>query len=261
MKHILKKLIYLIPLLFVAGMVGAYSDPSAGAPNSNTAGPITISAIDQIKPGPLTVGTFQARGNGWLQQSSFASGLVRGGLPADVNSTLVFGDDTIDIGGNSVPHNTNLDFSKNVSVAGTIQSDSLRGNGESRVCADVNGKFYRCNDQSGTSRIHLSLTYNHDDSRRDAACAYVRVKNLSTNQEYLVDAMQDQGGGGSSCSPVSTLGYVDAPSGSYTVTSVDIRPSLGATNCSVTYESGAPFTVGTNFQLTSSNLYLTGSCS
>src|ERR1700744_5978848 len=94
MKQHLKKLLILIPLVFVAGAAfAAYSfvGPTAAPTSNNTDAPLDISSTNQIKNGGLAVGTFQARsGSDFAQQSQF-TGLVNGGTAGSTNSTITIG--------------------------------------------------------------------------------------------------------------------------------------------------------------------------
>ena len=116
---------------------GTYTPPSGVAPANNTDIPITVGSQDQDKRAGLSVETFNARGNGWLKGQTFIQGNIRGGLPTDVDSQVVFGDSS---------HDVTVEVKSNVDAEGYLQSASLADHPEASadVCADSNGKLILC---------------------------------------------------------------------------------------------------------------------
>ncbi|HTH93121.1 MAG TPA: hypothetical protein VL576_01390 [Candidatus Paceibacterota bacterium] len=145
MKQHLKKLLILIPLVLIAtGVFAAYTfvAPTSAPTANNTAGPLDISANNQVKNGGLAVNTFQSRtGSQFAQQTQF-TGLVNGGTAGSTNSTITLGNAS-DV--------TSINETGNVAVANYYQSDSLKtGGGNKPICADSNGVFSLCGTSGST---------------------------------------------------------------------------------------------------------------
>lgn len=242
----LKPLILTLPLLFIAGVVGAYTPPNGAAPTENTPAPIMINTTPQVKSGNLTVTTFQGRGNSWLQQRSFMNGLVRGGTTTDIISTVTFGSDT---------HSVNVEFTRDVYVDGYISSEGLSGVDESRVCTDATGTLYRCTVATtpGTGTIALSLFTSDDDNpNNDAYYSEMVVRNTTTQQDYMVDISQTETGD-VLIPEVTTTGSTSVPYGPYQVHSFVGQGYKGSTVCTLTPPVGSVFTIS------STNTSFTGS--
>ncbi len=139
MKKIASQLLLLIPLVLFAGAVAAYNAPTSSAPNNNTDAPIDITSTAQVKNGGLSVGVFQAGnagGGALLNQQSMFHGMIRGGTPTDVNSSISFG---------TVANAVNVAVNGLMTATGTVQSDSLKTpTGQQRVCGSSDGTFYLC---------------------------------------------------------------------------------------------------------------------
>ncbi len=141
-------IILTIVLALIAAGAYAYTNPTATAPGGNTDEPIDIGCTYgvnnpctgvQVKNGGLSVGTFQSRYSARFRQKLYLTGLVRGGHPADTNSTVQFGG--VWGGANFA---TVVNVTKEVTVDGTIKVERLGGTGTSNVCAGMDGTFVRC---------------------------------------------------------------------------------------------------------------------
>jgi hypothetical protein len=139
MKKHLSKLFIIIPLLLVGGAaMAAYTfvGPISGPTANNTDAPLDVSATNQIKNGGLSVATFEARGNAYFDQSTYFSGMIRGGTVANNAPNVSFG---------STAAPANVVQTGNMFLSGTYQSDTLKtGGGLKPLCADSAGKFFIC---------------------------------------------------------------------------------------------------------------------
>ncbi|MDB5188780.1 MAG: hypothetical protein JWM92_378 [Candidatus Nomurabacteria bacterium] len=161
MKHHFKKLLILIPLVFIGGLaLAAYSftAPTSGPSANNTDSPLDTSSTDQIKNGNLAVNTFQSAAGAYFAQQVSLTGMVRGGTPSDASSTVSFGDSG---------HAVSVSNIGNTGIAGNYQSDSLKTSGGTKpLCADTHGTLYICNTTppTNTAPIYLSSFSSFDPS-------------------------------------------------------------------------------------------------
>lgn len=139
MKNHLKQFLIVIPLLLIAGASFAaytFTGPTAAPTANNTEAPLDITGTDQVKNGGLSVNTFQSRSAADFAQQVTFKGLVNGGTVTKAASTISFGDSS---------HKVSVNNTGNATVAGTLQSDSLKtGGGNKPVCADADGTIYIC---------------------------------------------------------------------------------------------------------------------
>ena len=97
--------------------------------------PINTGSVDQTRNGDLHVGTFMAESNAQFDQNLFLAGVVRGGTPSDVNSTVSFGGtDTVNIVGTG-----------GINATSYLRSDLLANNNSKEVCATPEGVLVLCN--------------------------------------------------------------------------------------------------------------------
>lgn len=141
MKLIQYRLIALGLMLGIAGAVSAYTPPTTGAFGANTDAPINTSALNQDKAGGFSTTTFHVRGNALFNQETFAGGIVTGGnIQSDGSNTVAIGNST---------YGVSTAINGSISTLGTIQSNSLlSGGGKKPVCANADGTFFLCGDQS-----------------------------------------------------------------------------------------------------------------
>ncbi len=131
-------------LVFAIGLSYAYaawSEPTASAPGDNIDIPVNNGPISQIKSSNLSVGAFLVTQNAQFDQVTLAGGVVRGGTPSDVTSTVNFG-------GNDAGTMRTVTVQANggMRVQGTLRTQALSNTASLRnpVCADTLGNLVKC---------------------------------------------------------------------------------------------------------------------
>jgi hypothetical protein len=173
----------LIAFFALAGVSGAYTIPSQTAPGGNTLEPFNVGVVDHVKPAGLSVNTFTARANALFSQKVTFDGLIRGGIPTDVNSV-------INIGGTS----TGTTYNVAVQAEGTLRANLLHAStlthtgGDQQICSDANGNIILCLNQytSGTPSIQEVHGYSYSgngNSFPDTVLCNVRLTSASSNDE------------------------------------------------------------------------------
>ena len=151
-----------ITTVVFAGMLGvttsAYENPTASAPGNNTDGPINIGPTNQVKDGSLGVNAFVARNNALFNDKVRIDGLVRGGVPANVTSTVTVGSTTEAVGMKTVGTlHTELGFKVGALAHG--------GSDLKPICADADGILHICG-KGLPSLIETSNTLNNSQNLR-----------------------------------------------------------------------------------------------
>lgn len=140
----LKYIIFGLVLAFgITAFAGTWANPTTAAPGNNAAVPIHTGPT-QIKSstsctagncGGLSVGTFSVAKNAEFDQDVYFKGIIRGGTPADTNSTVKFGDDS---------HVVSAAINGNASVVGALKSSGVANSGNAALCGGVDGAIKVC---------------------------------------------------------------------------------------------------------------------
>ncbi|HWC57504.1 MAG TPA: hypothetical protein VG621_00930 [Candidatus Paceibacterota bacterium] len=154
MKRTLRQLVILIPLLFLAGGVAAYTSPTSAPTGNNTNEPIEVSAASQVKPAGLGVNAFLDQGDGWFQGQTFVNGIIRGGSAIDANP-----DSQVYVGTDD--NKASLSLNNTLTNTGTVQSNSLvsTSGSTSEVCADASGTLVLCSGVVSQPTVTISASY------------------------------------------------------------------------------------------------------
>ncbi len=130
----LKYLAFALVLAFATAALAQWSTPGAAAPSANIAAPVHVGPY-QTKDSGLSVNGFAAWQNSAFNQHLTLEGIVRGGVPSDTTSTVVFG-------AASTP--TNILVSGNVATNSYMQSQSVANTSSKTLCADAMGIIFTC---------------------------------------------------------------------------------------------------------------------
>lgn len=145
MKKLIAQLLLTVPVCVLLATVSstAYTAPLFGpGGDSGEHMPVTIGATDQDKKGGLSVHAFVASSGAQFDQDVSFVGMIRGGTPSDVNSTVTFGNTSASVG---------VKIAGLTAIDGKFQSDALKtGGGEKPLCAKADGTIYLCGSTNTT---------------------------------------------------------------------------------------------------------------
>ncbi len=204
------------------GLNGLYSGPSASFPGSNTAFPINVGTLDQVKDGGLSLGgPFIAAANAQIDGSAIFHGVIRGGLPGDPTSSQ-----TVSFGGNGA----GVHLAVNGGLGNTnyrVQSVQLSNTANGAICANEIGVLVLCDVDStapyippdptsppaprpvpATGQVRISI---NPDSQNGTS---VNIYNTETRVGYTITMPSGQRTGYSS--------YFTVPAGVYKVNGWDL---------------------------------------
>lgn len=136
-KNILTNLKYLAFALVLAlgtSVLADWISPIAVSPAGNRAVPLHVGPY-QVKDSGLSVNGFAAYQNSSFNQHLALKGVVRGGVPTDTTSTVMFG---------RADAPTNVIISGNVASKLYLQSQSVANNVNKTLCADAGGAIHTC---------------------------------------------------------------------------------------------------------------------
>ncbi len=132
LKYIAFGLVFAFGVSAVAQWAAPSSDPYAG----NKAIPVHVGPA-QIKSGGLSVQDFLVSQNSSFEQALSLRGVVRGGTPADTNSTVAIGSAASGVVGN-------IAVSGNILANSYIQNQRVANDSNKTLCADANGVINLC---------------------------------------------------------------------------------------------------------------------
>jgi hypothetical protein len=164
----MKKQIFSTVLLLVLGLmlsVGLSYAATFVEPTSTSdfrPSVITPGTVDQTKTAGLSVNTFSAAQDAEFKQQTFFQDLIRGGIPADVNSTLNIGG--VDFGG--ITHTVNTIINGKLTIDGTLASTTLNTSTEINLCANSLGEIGKC----GTQTLYSQNGYYFDGGPITGVC-------------------------------------------------------------------------------------------
>lgn len=144
----LKYIAFGLVVAFGASALAQWTPPVAPAPSSNMPVPLH-SGPSQVKLGGLSLGTLGVFGAASLEQDVYFKGVVRGGTPADADSTVRFGDAIAGTVANTA-------ITGAVNAQDYIQSGSVANAENKTLCANETGTIIFCTGQpsSSTKRFH-----------------------------------------------------------------------------------------------------------
>jgi hypothetical protein len=144
MKQHISTSIKLIPIgILFAGAINYVhatvgGTPPANPPANNTPFPIHVGAQAQEKPAGLGVDSFNALQAAQFESNLYLEGIVRGGDPSLVNSTVKFGQNA------GVPPFVDALITGELAAQQGLRADTLANTYNRSVCADSAGKLILC---------------------------------------------------------------------------------------------------------------------
>jgi hypothetical protein len=150
----MKKQIFSTFALIIAGLAlsvglsyaATWAEPTSSSDMRSTV--ITQGATTQIKTAGLSVNTFSAAQAAEFKQQAFFQDLIRGGVPANTNSTLKIGG----LGLDGITRTVNTIIDGKLTVTGVLSSTTLNTPSEINLCANGAGEIGKCNMQTQYSQ-------------------------------------------------------------------------------------------------------------